>query len=180
MSEETTTNPIDEAAQAAEDAAKTAGSSSAADTDKIMNELSQLGHKVAAAVQTVWDSEERHKAEEEIRKALKMAGDSIDHVAESVRKSDVTKDVQGQATRAAEAVQHSDVTKQLKQGLLSGLRRINEELNEFLDKSKAEEAAKSAGEAAAEAGKAAAEAGEAAADAASAVVEEAVEKATDA
>lgn len=180
MSEETTTHPIDEAAQAAEDAAKAAGGSSAADTDKIMNELSQLSHKVAAAVQSVWDSEERHKAEEEIRKALKMAGDSIDHVAESVRKSDLTKDVQGQATRAAEAVQQNDVAKQFKQGLLAGLRRFNEELSEFLDKNKAEEAVKSAGEAAAAAGKAAAEAGEAAAEAASAVVEEAADQVKDA
>lgn len=177
MNEETT-NPIDEAAQAAENVAEDAGVK-ASDTDKIMHELSQLGHKVTAAVQSVWDSEERHKAEEEIRKALRMAGDSIDRVADEVRKSDVTKDVQSQATRAAEAVQKSDVTQQLKHGLLSGLRRINEELSEFLDKSKAEEAAKSAGEAAAAAGKAAAEAGEAAAESASAVVQEAVEKAKD-
>lgn len=178
MNEETT-NPIDAAAQTAENVAEDAGAK-ASDTDKIMNELSQLSHKVAAAVQSVWDSEERHKAEEEIRKALKMAGDSIDRVADEVRKSDVTKDVQNQATRAAEAVQKSDVTQQLKHGVLSGLRRINEELSEFLDKSKVEDAARSAGEAAAEAGKAAAEAGEAAADSASAVVQEAVEKAKDA
>jgi hypothetical protein len=177
MNEETT-NPIDEAAQVAEDAAEAAGARGS-DTDKIMNELSQLGHKVAAAVQSVWDSAERHKAEEEIRKALKMAGDNIDRVAEDVRKSDLAKDVQGQATRAAEAVHKSDVTQQIKQGLLSGLRRINEELSEFLDKSKAEEAVKSAGKAAGEAGKAAAEAGEAAAEAASAVEQEAVEKAKD-
>jgi hypothetical protein len=121
-------------------------------------------------------SEERHKAEDEIRKALKMAGDRIDHVAEDVRKSDLTKDVQTQATRAAEAVQKNDVTKQVKQGFLGGLRRLNEELNEFLEKSKSEEAAKSAGEAAADAGKAAAQAGEAAADAASAAVKEAADK----
>ena len=175
MSEETTTNPTEEAAQDAP-----AAGAKPSETDKIMSELSQLGQKVAAAIQTVWDSDERHKAEEEIRKALKMAGDNIDRVAEDVRKSDVAKDVQGQATRAAEAVQKSDVTKQLKQSILTGLRRFNEELGEFLDKSKAEEAAKSAGEAAAEAGKAAAEAGQAAAEAASAVVQEAVDKAKDA
>jgi hypothetical protein len=176
MSEETTTNPIDEATQAAEDAAKAAAEGSDSATNQIMNELSQLGHKVAAAVQTVWDSEERHKAEEEIRKALKMAGERIDHVAEDLRKSDVTKDVQSQATRAAEAVQKSEVTKQVREGLLTGLRRINEELNEFLDKSKAEQT----GEAAADAGKAAAEAGEAAAEAASEAVKEAADKVKDA
>jgi hypothetical protein len=176
MNDETTTNPMDETAQAPEDAAKAAAEGGESATTQIMNELSQLGHKVTAAVQTIWDSEERHKAEEEIRKALKMAGERIDHVAEDLRKSDVTKDVQSQATRAAEAVQKSEVTRQVREGLLTGLRRINEELSEFLDKSKAEQAAKSAGEAAADAGKAAAEAGEAAAEAASAVVNEAADK----
>ncbi len=179
MNEETTNHPVDEAAQAAENAAKAAAQGGESAANQIMNELGQLGHKVAAAVQTVWESDERHKAEEEIRKALKMAGDSIDRVAEDVRKSDVTKDVQSQATRAADVVQKSELTQQFKQGLLSGLRRINEELNEFLDKSKAEQAVKSAGEAAADAGKAAAEAGEAAAEAASAVVDEAVDKVKD-
>ena len=122
MSEETTTKPIDEAAQTAEGAAKSAAEGGESATTQIMNELNQLGHKVAAAVQTAWDSEERHKAEEEIRKALRMAGERIDHVAEDLRKSDVTKDVQTQATRAAEAVQKSDVTKQVREGLLTGLR----------------------------------------------------------
>jgi hypothetical protein len=178
MNDETTTNPIDETAQAPDDAAKAAAEGGESATTQIMNELSQLGHKVATAVQTIWDSEERHKAEDEIRKALKMAGERIDHVAEDLRKSDVTKDVQSQATRAAEAVQKSEVTRQVREGLLTGLRRINEDLSEFLDKSKAEQAAKSAGEAAADAGKAAAEAGEAAAEAASAVVKEAADKAT--
>jgi hypothetical protein len=180
MSEETTTNPIDEAGQAAEDAAKAAANGGESATNQIMNELSELGHKVTAAVQTIWESEERHKAEEEIRKALKMAGERIDHIAEDLRKSDVTKDVQSQATRAAEAVQKSEVTKQVREGLLTGLRRFNEELSGFLDKGKAEQAAKSAGEAAADAGKAAAEAGETAAEAASTIVEEAVDKVKDA
>ncbi len=175
MNDETTTNPTEEAAQAATDTS--AVGSKTSETDKIMNDLNQLGQKVAAAIQAVWDSEERHKAEDEIRKALRMAGDNIDRVAEDVRKSDVAKDVQTQAARAAEAVQKSDVTKQLKQSILTGLRRFNEELSDFLDKSNAEEATTSAGEAAAEAGKAAAAAGEAAADAASAAVQEAAEKA---
>ncbi len=170
MNDETTTQTTQETANAAEDAAKTAAGNGDGVTTQIMNELSQLSHKVAAAVQTALESEERYKAETEIRKALKMAGDQIDHVAEEVRKSDLSKDVQSQATRAADAVQKSDVTKQLKQGFLSGLRRFNEELNDFLDKNKP-------GESAAEAGKAAAAGAQAAADAASAVVDEAAEKA---
>ncbi len=177
MSDEKTTTSTQETAQAADDAAKTAADSGDSTTSQIMNELSQLSHKVAGAVQSIWASDERYKAEEEIRRTLKMAGERIDRVADDVRKSDLGQDMQTQATRASEAVQKNDVTKQIKQGFLSGLRRFNDELGEFLDKSKAEDAAKSAGEAAADAGKAAAAHAEAAAQAAEATMQEAAEKA---
>lgn len=167
-----TTRPVDEAAQAAEDAAKNAADAGASFTTQLINELNQLGSKVASAVQTAWDSEERQKAEDEIRKALHTAGDRIDTVAEDLRTSTVGKDVRSQATRAAEVVQKNDLTKQMRQGLLSGLRRLNEELTEFLDKNKPEDLARSAGEKAADAGKAAANAGEAAADAAATAIKE--------
>ncbi len=176
MSDETTTHPTEEAAQAAGDAAEAAANSGDSTTSQIMNELSQLSHKVAGAVQSIWESDERYKAEEEIRRTLKMAGERIDRVADDVRKSDLGQDMQTQASRASEAVQKNDMTKQLKQGFLSGLRRFNEELGDFLDKNKAADAAKSTGEAAAEAGKAAAANAEAAADAASAAMKEAAAK----
>lgn len=177
MSDEQTTHPTEEeAAQTAGDAAEAAASSGDNATSQIMNELSLLSHKVAGAVQSIWESDERHKAEEEIRRTLKMAGEHIDRVADDMRKSDLGQDMQAQATRASEAVQKHDVTKQIKQGFLSGLRRFNEELGDFLDKNKADDAAKSAGEAAAEAGKAAAANAEAAADAASAAMKEAAAK----
>lgn len=170
MSDEKTTVSTDEAPQAA--AGNGNGDSA---TSQIMSELSQLSHKVAAAVQTVLDSDERRKAEDEIRRALRMAGERIDHVAEDVRKSDLTKDVQTQATRAAEAVQKSDVTKQIKVSFLSGLRRFNEEVSEFLDKNKGEGAA--VADKAAEAGKAAAASAEAAAGAAADAMQQAADKA---
>ena len=169
MSDEKTTFSNDETGQAEGKATQGANGNGDSATSQIMSELSQLSHKVAAAVQTALDSAERRKAEEEIRRALKMAGERIDHVAEDVRKSDLGKDVQTQATRAAEAVQKSDVTKQIKASFLSGLRRFNEEVGEFLDKNK--------GEGAAEAGKAAAASADAAADAAADVMQDAAEKA---
>ena len=57
-----------------------------------------------------------------------MAGDRIDEIAVDLRKSEVTKDLQTQATKTIDAVQKSEVTKKAKQGLLSGLKRLNDEL----------------------------------------------------
>lgn len=140
------------------------------ETTQIADELGKLGHKVVAAVQTAMESEEFKKADTEIRKALRMAGERIDEVAEDVRKSDVTKDLQSQASRAAGAVQQSDVTRQIKTSVWQGLRRLNTELTELLDRSASERSAADVGQAAAQAGEEAAQkASEAAAKAGDAI-----------
>jgi hypothetical protein len=146
MPEETPTPPVDKTTEGAK-----------SDTTAILDEFSKLGAKVAAAFHTAWESEERKKADEEIRKALHMAGERMDEISEDVRKSELTKDLQTQATKTIDAVQKSDVTKKAKQGLLSGLKRLNDELTTLLDKSTAEKAA-DAGQAAAQTGEDAAEA----------------------
>ena len=118
MTEQTTnTDPVEET---------TAEATSA--TTQIMDELGKAGVKLTAAFQTAWQSDERIKAEEELRKALKIAGERIDVVAEDVRKHEVTADLMQQASRAGEAVQQNEMTQQVKQGLLTGLRRINSEI----------------------------------------------------
>lgn len=163
MSEETTQPPVEEATAA--DSGTPQADIAKTEANVILDELSKLGHKVTAALQQVWESPERKKAEDEIRRALKIAGDRIDEVSEDLRTSDVTKELKGQATKVVEAVEQSSVTKEIRKGLLMGLRKINEELTELLERDK------DVAEKAAEAGQAAAEAGEAAAEAAQATAE---------
>ena len=159
MPEETTqTPPVEETVESAK-----------SETSAILDEFGKLGNKIAAAFQTAWDSEERKKTEDEIRKALHTAGDRIDEIAVDLRKSEVTKDLQTQATKTIDAVQNSEVTKKAKQGLLSGLKRFNDELTGMLEKSTSEKAA--------DAGHAAAQAGENAADAASDAMKKAADSA---
>lgn len=147
MNEEpTTSKPVEEATSSAQEVAGSAKSETAA----IMDELGKLGQKVTVALQQVWDSEERKKAEDEIRKALRIAGDRIDEVAVDVRSSDVTKDLKGQASKTMTAVQQSPITQDIRKGFLTGLRRLNEEISDFLEREK--DVASTAGDAAKEAG----------------------------
>lgn len=145
MSDETTTEtPVQEPAAGAEaEAAKTESSA-------ILDELSKLGHKASTAVQQLWESDERKKAEEEIRKALRMAGDRIDQVVADVRTSETTAEIKDQATKLVDTVEKSKVTEDIRRGLLAGLRKLNTELTEFLerDKGASGEATEKAGEAA--------------------------------
>lgn len=164
MTEETTTEtPVREpVTDAGKDSAKT-------DASVILDELKELGHKATAALQQVWDSEERKKAEEEIRKALKMAGERIDEVGEELRHSDTTKEIKDQASKLVESVEKSKISDDIRKGLLSGLRKLNTELTDFLDRDKSP--VKKAGEAASEAAEKASEAAEKAGEAAEAVGE---------
>ena len=105
-----------------------------AETSAIVDELNALGTKLSAALQKAWESEERKKAESEIHDALKMAGERLDDVSEDLRTSEVTKDLKTQAGKVAEAVEESKVTQEVRRGLLSGLRKLNEELTKIIEK----------------------------------------------
>lgn len=138
MNEESTTEAqeqveelVAEASSAAEEATAKATDTG---TDEILNELNALGHKVSEAIHKIWDSEERKKAEAEIREALHLAGARIDQVAEEFRTSEFTKDLKLQADKVVDAVEESKVTQEVRKGLLQSLRRLNEELSGWLER----------------------------------------------
>lgn len=138
MSEEQTTQqaaeeqPVEEfeAAPGAEATEET----KRAETSAILDELTALGQKATMAIGRVWTSDEFQQAEQEIRKALRMAGERIDHVAEDLRTSEKTQELKGQASKMVDSVEKSEVTQEVRRGLLLGLRRVNDELTRWLEK----------------------------------------------
>lgn len=148
MSEETTTKTAAEEPSTGPTAEKAKSEMSA-----VLDELTKLGHKATDVLQQAWESEERKKAEEEIRNALRMAGDRIDKVADELRTSGVTEEIKGQTTKLLDAIEKSKVTEDIRKGVLAGLRRLNAELTELLEREKStpESAAEAVKEAAEEA-----------------------------
>lgn len=106
----------------------------AAEARAIVDEMNKLGHKVSEAVQRAWGSDERKQAEDEIRKVLTMAGDRVDEVAADIRASGVPQDIREQVNKVMADLEKSSVTQDLRKSLLSGLRRLNLELTEFLER----------------------------------------------
>jgi len=140
MSEEQTTNDspveepvVDEGVPGAEQAPESVPEAEV-QSSEIMAELTVLGQKVVAAVQQAWESDERKKAEAEIRHALRLAGERIDEVTADVQSSEVTEDLKGQAAKLKDSVQESSVAKEVQRGLLVGLRKLNDELGRLLEK----------------------------------------------
>lgn len=119
----------------------------AAETRAIVDELNKLGHKVSEAIQRAWESDERKQAEEEIRKVLTVAGDRVDEVAADIRASGVPADIREQVGKVMEDLEKSSVTQDLRKSLLAGLRRLNIELTEFLEREDLAKVAEKADEA---------------------------------
>lgn len=146
MSEETTTKTTAEEPSTGPTAEKAKSEMSA-----ILDELTKLSHKATEALQQAREREELKKVEEEIRKALRIAGERIDEVASDLRTSGLTEEIKGQTAKLLDAIERSKVTEDIRKGVLTGLRRLNAELTELLEREK------SAPESAAEAVKEAAE-----------------------
>ena len=155
MSEESTTleepitEMVEEAAEVVEEAAQ-GEAPKRVETGAILDELTTFGHKLAAAVQQAWESDQRKEIEGEIREGLRKAGERLDEVAEDLRGSDVTKDFKTRAGKVVDVVEESKLTHDVRRGLLAGLRRLNDELTELLDRDQAPEEAPAAPEAPAE------------------------------
>jgi hypothetical protein len=135
MSEEQTTQQAPKE-QPPEDFEATA-ETKRAEASAIMDELTALGQRVTVAIERVWTSDEFQQAEQEIRKALRMAGDRIDHVAEDLRASEKTQELKDQASKMVDSVEKSEVTQEVRKGLLLGLRKMNDELTRWLEKESA-------------------------------------------
>ncbi|MEA3336405.1 MAG: hypothetical protein U9R25_10880 [Chloroflexota bacterium] len=134
MSEEKkTTGPASEEPVVEETAAD-------ATSEEVWVEIGNLGDKVAGAIRSAWESDERRKAEVEIREALKTAGTQLDGISEDLHASEVAQDLKTQASRMVGTVEESQVTQEVRKGLLLGLHKLNEELNRLLNPSEEEPA----------------------------------------
>lgn len=106
----------------------------------ILEELTRFGNRLAAVARQAWESDQRKNIETEVREGLLKAGERLDQVAEELRKSEVTQDLKVQASKTAQKVEESEVTQEIRKGVLTGLRRLNDELSDLLKKTEATEA----------------------------------------
>ncbi len=85
----------------------------------ILKEVSALGRNFGEALKDVWDSEERRRIEREFVKGMQGATDEVKTFAEGFRSGKARQDLKQGAEK---------VGKDVRKGLLSGLRTINQEM----------------------------------------------------
>lgn len=103
-------------------------------TKQVINELNKMGKKFGEALRTVLSSPQRQEIEEEVREGFQTVVSEINEALAKARTTDVAKDVSQQAEKVVETVKSSKVTADLRQGLLKGLKTLNAELDELLER----------------------------------------------
>lgn len=88
--------------------------------DELLEELDKLGREIGRGLKDAWKSDERKEIEAEVSKGIDVAGRELGKLARDANDSDAAKELKKGATA---------VGREIRDGLLSGLRKINEELD---------------------------------------------------
>lgn len=100
----------------------------------VNEELSNLGRKLGDALRSVMSSPQRQEIEHDLREGFQTIVTEINEAMSKARSSEVAKEVGEQATKAIDSVRASRVGQELRDGLLKGIKALNVELDELIDK----------------------------------------------
>lgn len=92
---------------------------------EILGEIESLGQKLVMAVKSLWESEDSRRLRQEIAEGFAGLGRQIDTAIKSAQESEA-------ARRFSDKARESDIAGKVEQGLVSGLRELNEQLAKLI------------------------------------------------
>lgn len=99
---------------------------------EIVDQLNALGEQLATAVKALWDSEDARKVRQEIGDGFVELGQQLDEAVQKAKESEAAKEFESRVKDTVDKARESDVAGQVQEGLVSGLRQLNEELSKWL------------------------------------------------
>jgi hypothetical protein len=126
-----------------EGGAKAGGAGAASDggnTDRedLLRQFQELGQRLATTARAAWQSEQRQDLQQEIKDGLRSVRDQLNDAVEGARSSARTQEMAGnvkeQVNRASESVRSGDFLGEVRDGLATGLRELNEQLRRFTER----------------------------------------------
>jgi len=99
----------------------------------IAAELAALGKTIGEAVNKAWNSEERHKIEQEVRDGMKRFAGEVETAAKKVRDTDVGHKVNEGVKQVREDIQSGKVADDLRRGTVEALRALRDALDKMAD-----------------------------------------------
>ena len=107
---------------------------------EILDELQSLGEQLVTAVKALWDSEDARNVRQEIGDGFVELGHQVDEAIKSARESEATKEFEAKVKETVDKARESDVAGQVQEGLVTGLRQLNEEMSKWIGSLKPTEA----------------------------------------
>ncbi len=104
-----------------------------AESEDVVAELKGLGKQFADAVQTAWNSEERARFEQDIRKGVDSFVSEVDKAIRDAKSTDAAGKVRTEAERLKVDVEGSDISQKARSGLVQGLHWLSDELGKLAD-----------------------------------------------
>jgi soluble cytochrome b562 len=98
----------------------------------ILDEFEALGQELSTAVKALWESEESRKLRQDLRDGFAELGRQLDTAVKSAQESEAAKEFGEQVKETYDKARQSDLAGQLEQGLLDGLRDLNQEISKLV------------------------------------------------
>ena len=99
---------------------------------EILDELQSLGEQLVTAVKALWDSEDARQVRQEIGDGFVELGNQVDQAIQTARDSEATKEFETKVKETVDKARESDVAGQVQDGLVTGLRHLNEEMSKWV------------------------------------------------
>ena len=99
---------------------------------EILDELQSLGEQLVTAVKALWDSEDARQVRQEIGDGFVELGNQVDAAIQTARDSEATKEFETKVKETVDKARESDVAGQVQDGLVTGLRHLNEEMSKWV------------------------------------------------
>lgn len=95
-------------------------------------ELNQMGQKLGAAMQAAWESPKRKDLSEEVQEGLTEFSKQVDAAIKTARESKLGEEVRETAEKVVDEVRQSKVLDEIRDGLITGLKQVNAQLDKLL------------------------------------------------
>lgn len=99
---------------------------------EIVDELRALGEQLATAVKALWDSDDARKVRQEIGDGFVELSHQVDEAVAKAKESEAAKEFETRVKDTMDKARESDVAGQVQEGLVTGLRQLNDELSKWI------------------------------------------------
>jgi hypothetical protein len=100
---------------------------------EILTELESLGQQLAAAVKSLWESEESRNLRRDLAEGFATLGKELDSAVKTAQDSDAARQFGQQVKETVEKARASDAAAKVEHGLITGLRELNEGIAKLID-----------------------------------------------